>query len=370
MSQVATIVSELNKDLGKRPAQTEPNPRANICTMATIDTSSAENDADEIVPSTPQGNTSSTLKTEASAPMTLTESAPHTSMANATQQNSRSITDAFLSFSMQVSASDEHATDTSNFGTDRLKAMLKQNDPTKEHLPDTSHEAPTEKSKDPGAFTVTCGIGETLIPHCLIDLGASVNAMPYALYCSLKLSPLKPPGLLITLGDKSCINHVGLLKDVTVRVGDIIVPADFYVLQIPNARHDEAPALILGRPFLFATKTKIDMDIGHLSLEFGGKTTDFYIYGDDDRPCTKKPPDIVHEPYLGVLPLKRPDETMRATRPVAMRKMSSPTREYVKANPPDRWRADPSKSLHGNFGHIEEAAEKKFDLTRPWNPNL
>ncbi|CAM8959856.1 unnamed protein product [Rhodiola kirilowii] len=369
MSQVATIVSELNKDPGKRPTQTA-NPRVNICTMATIDTSSAENDADEIVPSTPQGNMSSMLKTEAFAPMTLTESAPHTSIAYATQQNSRSTTDAFLSFSMQVSASDKHATDTSNFGADRLKAMLEQNDPTKEHPPDTSHEAPTEKSKDRGAFTVTCGIGETLIPHCLIDLGASVNAMPYALYCSLKLGPLKPPRLLITLEDKSCINPIGLLKDLTVGAGDIIVPADFYVLQMPNARHDEAPTLILGRPFLFATKTKIDMNTCQLSLAFGGKTTDFYIYGDDGCPRTKKPPDIVHEPYLGVLPLKRPDEMMCATRPVAMSKISSPTREYVKANPPDRWRADPSTSLQGNFGQIEEVAEEKFDLTRPWDPNL
>ncbi|CAM8947902.1 unnamed protein product [Rhodiola kirilowii] len=263
--------------------------------MATIDTSSAENNADEIVPSTPQGNTSSTMKTEASMPMMLTESAPHTSIADATQQNSHSTTDAFLSFFMQVSASDEHATDTSNFGADRLKAMLEQNDPTKEHPPDTSHEAPTEKSKDPGAFTATCGIGETHIPHCLIDLRASVNAMPYALYCSLNLGPLKPPGLLITLGDKSCINLVGLLKDLTIRVGDIIVLVDFYILQMPNARHNEAPAFILGWPFLFAMKTKIDMDTGKLSLAFGGKTADFYIYGDDDRPCTKKPPDIVHE---------------------------------------------------------------------------
>ncbi|CAM8957059.1 unnamed protein product [Rhodiola kirilowii] len=129
MSQVATIVSELNKDPGKQPAQTEPNPRANICTMATIDTSSVENDADEIVSCTPQGNTSSTLKTEASVPMTLTESAPHTSIADATQQNSHSTTDAFLSFSMQVSASDEHATDSSNFGADRLMVMLETERP-------------------------------------------------------------------------------------------------------------------------------------------------------------------------------------------------------------------------------------------------
>ncbi|CAM8977902.1 unnamed protein product [Rhodiola kirilowii] len=91
--------------------------------------------------------------------------------------------------------------------------------------------------KDPGAFTVTCGIGETLIHHCLIDLGAAVNAMPYSLYCFLKLGPLKPPKLIIELGDKSCVRPIGLLEDLTLRVGDLVVPADFY---------EDPPTLILG----------------------------------------------------------------------------------------------------------------------------
>ncbi|CAM8982211.1 unnamed protein product [Rhodiola kirilowii] len=137
-----------------------------------------------------------------------------------------------------------------------------------------------------------------------------------------------------------------------------------------GARDDEPPALILGRPFLFTTKTKIDMGTGLLSLAFGGKISDFYIYGDDDRPCARKTPDIVHTSDLGALVPDLPEETVHTNGPVAMSKVSSPTREYVKANPPDRWRADPSTSLHGNFGQIDGVAEEKFDLTRPWDPNL
>ncbi|CAM8960799.1 unnamed protein product [Rhodiola kirilowii] len=246
----------------------------------------------------------------------------------------------------------------------RLEGRHEQHDLMMERQVSTSHEAPLEKSKDPGAFTVTCGIGETQIHHCLIDLGAAVNAMPYSLYCSLKLSPLKPPRLLIELGDKSCIRPVGLLEDLTLHVGDLVVPADLYVFQMGDARNNDPPALILGRPFLFTTKTKIDMGTGSLSLAFGGKILDFYIYGDDDRPCAKKPPDIVHTSDLGALVPDLPEETVHTNGPVAMSKMSSPTREYVKANPPDRWRADTSTSLHGDLGQIEGADEAKFDLTR------
>jgi hypothetical protein len=56
--------------------------------------------------------------------------------------------------------------------------------------------------------------------------------------------------------------------------------------------------------------------------------------------------------------------------PVAMIKVSSPTRKDVKATPPDRWRADTSTPFHEGFGQIEGVAEVKFDLTRPWDPNL
>ncbi|CAM8883101.1 unnamed protein product [Rhodiola kirilowii] len=274
-----------------------------------------------------------------------------------------------LSFSMQVRASEEHMIDKDELGG-RLEARDELKEPTMERPIATSQEAPTGKCKDPGAFTVTCGIGETLIHHCLIDLGAAVYAMPYSLYCSLKLGPLKPPKLLIELGDKSCVHPVGLLENLTLCVGDLVVPADFYVLQLGDDRDEDPPTLILRRPFLFAMKTKIDMDTGLLSLAFGGRTSNFYIYEDDDRPCTKKPLDIVNTSYLAALLPDPPGETSCATRSAAMIKVSSQTREDVKANPPDRWGADTSTSLHDDFGQIEGIAEAKFDLTRPWNPNL
>ncbi|CAM8991044.1 unnamed protein product [Rhodiola kirilowii] len=248
--------------------------------------------------------------------------------------------DIFPSFSMQVIAPDDHMIDKDGLGS-MLEARHERNDPMMERPVAASYEAPPGKSKDPGAFTVTCGVG-----------------------------PLKPPKLLVELRDKSCIRPVGLLEDLTLRVGDLVVPADFYVLQMGDARDDDPPALILGRPFLFATKAKIDMGSGLLSLAYGGKASNFHIYEDVDRPCMKKPPDIVNTSCIGALIPYPPDETGYAAGPVAMLKVSSQTEEDVKANPPDRLRADPSTPLHEDFGQIEGVAEVKFDLTRPWDPNL
>ncbi|CAM8953602.1 unnamed protein product [Rhodiola kirilowii] len=247
---------------------------------------------------------------------------------------------------------------------DGLEELPKHDGPMIERALTTSH-----KVRDPGAFTVTCGIGEAQVPHCLIDLGATINAMPYSVYNSLGLGPLSPPKLMIELGDKSCIRPVGLLEDVTLQVGDLVIHADFYVLQMGNARDDDPPTLILGRPFLYDTKARIDMGEGLLSLSFGGRISDFYICDNDDRPGTKKPPNIVHTSDFSTLVPDRPRETVCTTGATAMVKTSSPTWRNVKANPPDYWIPEPCTPIHKGLGRIKGDTEAMFDLTRPWDPN-
>ncbi|CAM8953966.1 unnamed protein product [Rhodiola kirilowii] len=369
MSQIATTVSELKNDPGRLPSQSVPNPRGNVSMMEVVDVDAALKESAYWVnkmlalDNTEAKNSEEEPSLESTRANTLGMPGPGPVLTAES-----SLTNV-PSCSMHVTASEGRVIDKDEPGG-RLEDRPEQNDPMMEHPLATSHKAPPEKSKDPGAFTFTCGIGEAQIHHCLIDLGAAINAMPYSLYCSLKLGPLKPPKLIIELGDKSCIRHVGLLENLTLRVGDLVVPVDFYVLQMGDARDDDPPALILGRPFLFATKTKIDMDIGLLSLAFGGKTSDFYIYEDVNRPCAKKPPDIVNTSYLGALVPDLPDETSCAANEVAMSKVSSRTREDLKANPPDRWRGDTSTPLHDDFGQTEGIAEAKFYRTRPWDPNL
>ncbi|CAM8997280.1 unnamed protein product [Rhodiola kirilowii] len=205
-----------------------------------------------------------------------------------------------------------------------------QNGPTIERALTSDHESQPERDKDPGAFTVTCGIGEAQIHKCLVDLGAAVNAMPSSLYYLLGLGPLKPPRSNIELGDKSCIHPVGVLEDVILHVGKLVVAADFYVIQTGETSEDDPPTIILGRPFLYATKARIDVGKGSLSLKFGGKIANFYI--DNSRTDTKKPPDIIPISDCGTQISDLPKETERVTRPAAMSKVPHLLRDVGRRN--------------------------------------
>ncbi|KAM1885053.1 hypothetical protein ACFX14_037781 [Malus domestica] len=47
------------------------------------------------------------------------------------------------------------------------------------------------KCKDPGSFTIPCVIGNTHFESAMVDLGASINIMPYSIYASMDLGELK-----------------------------------------------------------------------------------------------------------------------------------------------------------------------------------
>ena len=53
------------------------------------------------------------------------------------------------------------------------------------------------KCKDPGSPTISCKIGDRLIKRALLDLGASVNLMPYSVYLRLGLEELKPTTMIL-----------------------------------------------------------------------------------------------------------------------------------------------------------------------------
>ena len=59
------------------------------------------------------------------------------------------------------------------------------------------------KCKDPGSFTIPCVIGNTKFEHAMLDLGASINVMPYSVYASMNLGELKNDGVIIQLADRS-----------------------------------------------------------------------------------------------------------------------------------------------------------------------
>ncbi|KAM2048375.1 hypothetical protein ACFX1T_006916 [Malus domestica] len=90
------------------------------------------------------------------------------------------------------------------------------------------------KCKDPGSFTISCVIGNNRFEHAMLDLGASINVMPYSIYASMNLGELKKDGVIIQLADRSNVYPKGVLEDVLVQVNQLIFPADFYVLDMED----------------------------------------------------------------------------------------------------------------------------------------
>ncbi|KAM2832466.1 hypothetical protein COP1_032414 [Malus domestica] len=117
------------------------------------------------------------------------------------------------------------------------------------------------KCKDPGSFTIPCVIGE-----------------------------LKNDGVIIQLADRSNAYPKGVLEDVLVQVGNLIFPADFYVLDMEDSPHSTPLPILLGRPFMKTARTKIDVFKGTLTMEFDGEVIDFNLsesiqFPKDDHSC-------------------------------------------------------------------------------------
>ncbi|CAN6691832.1 unnamed protein product [Malus baccata var. baccata] len=139
------------------------------------------------------------------------------------------------------------------------------------------------KCKDPGSFTIPCVIGNIRFESAMLDLGASINVMPYSIYASMNLGALKNHGVIIQLADRSNAYPKGVLED----VNHLVFPADFYVLEMDELDHAPSLPILLGRPFIKTARTKIDVYSGTLSMEFDGEVVNFNLSDsiNEDHSC-------------------------------------------------------------------------------------
>ena len=70
------------------------------------------------------------------------------------------------------------------------------------------------KYKDPGYPTISVNIGGTCVEKALLNLGASVNLLPYSVYKQLGLGELKPMSITLSLVDRSINIPKGTVEDV------------------------------------------------------------------------------------------------------------------------------------------------------------
>ncbi|KAK4394448.1 Retrovirus-related Pol polyprotein from transposon opus [Sesamum angolense] len=232
ISQLATSVSKLEAQAsGKLPSQTETNPRENVSAITLRSGKELQ----------PTGPTPRKARIEKNA------------------------------------LDDTDATHDEELCTNKRKLKDKERIIFGKNVSAVINRKLPEKCKDPGMFTLPCIIGNKRIERAMLDLGASINVMPYSVYQALNLSTLQDTNVIIQLADRSYVRPMGLVEDVLVKVNDLLFPVDFYILKMGVEGVNNPASILLGRPFMKTAKTKIDVDEGTLSIEFGGEIVKFNI---------------------------------------------------------------------------------------------
>ena len=122
-------------------------------------------------------------------------------------------------------------------------------------------------------------IGGTCVEKALLDLGASVNRLPYSVYKQLGLGELKPTTITLSLADRSIKIPKGTMEDVLIQVDKFYYLVDFVVLDTkPVAVGTNYVPIILRRPFLATSSAIINFRNGFMQLTFGSMTLELNIF--------------------------------------------------------------------------------------------
>jgi hypothetical protein len=108
---------------------------------------------------------------------------------------------------------------------------------------------PPIKYGNPGNPTVIVKIGQTSIPHVLVDLGATINIMPIETIQLLQLRmQVRPTPTILELVDHSTIREEGVINDLVISVDSWEYPTNFVILQ---------PKTCMGGPPSNSRKTMV-----------------------------------------------------------------------------------------------------------------
>ncbi|CAL8174473.1 unnamed protein product [Prunus armeniaca] len=135
------------------------------------------------------------------------------------------------------------------------------------------------KLEDPGSFDIPINIGDKTVGRAMLDLGASINVMPYSVYQELGLEGIKKTSIRLELADHSIKYPKGIVEDILVQVNTLILPADFVVMDMEdNPYGNRVDPILLGRPFMATADTIIKVKDGTLSMTVLGETVEFKVF--------------------------------------------------------------------------------------------
>ncbi|KAH6767538.1 hypothetical protein C2S52_018521 [Perilla frutescens var. hirtella] len=124
------------------------------------------------------------------------------------------------------------------------------------------------KLHDPGSFTLKITLGNGKEACGMLDLGAEINLMPYSIFKQLELGELKPTRMCLQLTDRSVRYPRGIIEDILVKVGGLIIPVDFVVLDVGDVQEmGKEHTLLLGGDELDAEEMEILLGEGISLME-------------------------------------------------------------------------------------------------------
>ncbi|CAN6542477.1 unnamed protein product [Malus baccata var. baccata] len=297
IGQIAEFVGQF-RDQGRLPSSTVANPKGGFETAKTItlrsgkqvgtepQASNSSQKEDEKLLFEEEPQTSTTARMEHPLPQPSCNSKPYNSAKVSSKPNSSSSIPLNVPFPSRLKQSKKEENEKDILETFR---KVQVNIPLLDAIKQVPRKLPP-KCKDPGSFTIPCVIGNTKFEHAMLDLGASINVMPYSIYASMNLGELKNDGVIIQLADRSNAYPKRVLEDVLVQMDNLIFPADFYVLEMEDSPNVTQLPILLGRPFMKTARTKIDVFKGTLTMEFDGEIINFNIseamkFPKDDHSC-------------------------------------------------------------------------------------
>ncbi|KAL7598593.1 hypothetical protein Lser_V15G25870 [Lactuca serriola] len=288
MGDIVTSISNL-ESRGKLPSQTEKNPNVNVVTLRsgkqTGESSSKKKPRDEeeeikVIPIE-----ESIVKNDAQAglPKKITPlvtpiatQPPFLSRLTTSKKKmeEKEILDTFRKVEVNIPLLDaikqipRYAKFLKELCTNKRKLKGNEKISMNENASVVLQRKLPPKCKDPRMFTVPCKIGDVTFSSVTLDLGASINVMPYLVYESLNVGPLRETSVIISIADKSSVFPRGVLEDVLVQVNQLVFLEDFYVIDLDEQVSSKSSIILLGRPFLKTARTKIDVYAGSLTMEF------------------------------------------------------------------------------------------------------
>ncbi|KAK9177533.1 hypothetical protein WN944_029556 [Citrus x changshan-huyou] len=160
--------------------------------------------------------------------------------------------------------------------------------------------------------------GNHTIENTLLDLGASVNLLPYSVFVKLGLRELHPTPVVLQLTDRSMKIPCGIVEDLLIQVDKFYFPVDFIVIDTQPVQDSRKHiSIILGRHFLATADAHIQCKTENISVDEINALLDSTLSMDTNKwksrveqlapsekklsPSSKSPPKLDLKPLLNTL---------------------------------------------------------------------